>query len=436
MLRAALRDLVKTASGLVLANNALERPVRQRIEATGSAGLADYVDRVRQDPDELSALIELLVVPESWLFRDPGAFFAAAEFSRRRFADTGRPVRILCVPCATGEEPYSMAMALLDIGMAPAQFVIDAMDINAAGLVRARLGIFGRNAFRGEDLAFRERYFTSVADGGEALHPDVRKLVKFSQANLLAMNGASHHPPFDVIFCRNLLIYFDQPTQRRAVAILASLLDRHGLLFAGYAELPVFAHNGFVTAQLPGAFALRKAEAANASPAVAPVSAAARVPAPALAATTPTTPAASTATAVARPTSPAGDGVGKGVDVATASEAGALLSRARALADRGQSREAAACLESAIALAPDVAEAHALLGMIRNQEGDRVAAEASLRRALYLDPQHYEAMCQLALLKERGGDGAAAAQLRARAARVFARRQPASAGGNNAGGRP
>ncbi len=121
-------------------------------------------------------------------------------------------LRILSVPCATGEEPYSIAMALMDSGLPATRFRIDAVDVSLRVLDHARRGIYGRNSFRGADLPFRDRYFRQV-ENGHLLSEIVRERVDFRQGNLLAHDFASHEGLYDYIFCRNVLIYFDGEAQ-------------------------------------------------------------------------------------------------------------------------------------------------------------------------------------------------------------------------------
>src|SRR5262249_21641542 len=148
-------------------------------------------------------------VCETWFFRDPASFDAftqaALEWLGRNPAGT---LRILSVPCSTGEEPCSLAMRLLDSKVPPHRFVIDAVDVSGRSLARAQRALYGKNSFRGGDLSFRDRHFRETAEGFE-LSDTVRKCVRFHQDNVLAETFLAGHEPYQIIFCRNLLIYFD-----------------------------------------------------------------------------------------------------------------------------------------------------------------------------------------------------------------------------------
>ncbi len=247
--------ILRRLTGMNLARGTVDEAVAQRMEATGVASRKDYAESVTEA--ELRQLVELVVVPESWLFRDPQAFAAATALVRQRLAGGTRVVRILSVPCAGGEEPYSMAMALCDAGVNPESFLIDAVDISAACIARAEAGIFGRNAFRGKDLSFRERYFTALGNDSYRIQDALRARIRFSQGSILdAPLGSAG--TYDVIFCRNLLIYFDEPATAAAIARLAAVLDDDGMLLAGYAEVPSFVRHGFTPVPHRQAFALRK----------------------------------------------------------------------------------------------------------------------------------------------------------------------------------
>lgn len=391
----SLRQLLKDATGLVLSPETVERAVRERMLRLGLDAREDYAPQPRTP--EFEALVDLVVVPESWMFRDPAVFESALRFVQcRLLSHPGRQVRLLSLPCAGGEEPYSMAMALARAGIAPSMCRIDAVDLSQAAIERARLGRYTRNAFRGADLAFRDRWFRQ--DGDEYVIDDaLRRYVSFSRGNLLeaaalAKNGAR----YDLVFCRNLLIYFDEAGRATAAAALQELLADDGLLLSGFAEAPTFCRAGFAPQSLRDTYALQKQSVATVRrrPRLTPAEPAASLPRAALPAPPPAC-------------------------MADASVA-ALVAQARSQADAGRLAEAHQTCQEALALQPDLAEAWFLLGMVSECGGQPRAAERHLRRCLYLQPDHYEALCSLALLHELRGDAQDAALLRRRAARVHA----------------
>ena len=153
-------------------------------------------------------------------------------------------MRALSVPCSTGEEPYSIAMTLLDAGLSSEKFQIDAIDISAHLLDIARLGMFGSNSFRGSELKFRNQYFQKT-DAGFRLCDRVRQCVKFEQGNVLEERFRFGSEPYDFIFCRNLLIYFYNEAQGQALKSLRQLLTADGLLFVGSAETGLLTQHRF-----------------------------------------------------------------------------------------------------------------------------------------------------------------------------------------------
>ena len=402
--------LLRRATGLSVSKAVAERAVGQRMEQTGFSDSAAYLQALT--PAEMTQLIELVVVPESWLFRDPQAFYATVELVQERWA-RGRATRILSIPCAGGEEPYSMAMALRDGAVPKQAFSIDAYDLSPGCIERAQAGVYGRNAFRAQDVAFRERYFKHVADDAYRIIDALREQVTFRQGNLLQFDTATCSRHYDVIFCRNLLIYFDKPTTRAAIANLSALLADDGMLLAGYAEVPSFCQNGFAPLQFRQAFALKK----EATPPAAVIQVAALPPTRALRSVPPAprpAPARAAPAPAARP---------RPVPVQAPQPPADLLAEARRLADRGQLREAGEKCHAHLARVPEAAEAYFMLGMINELAGKMDLADDYWRRCIYLQPDHYEALCHLSLLAERNGNHTAAAAMKARAARIYQRRQ-------------
>ena len=412
------RELLRGATGLNLTAVVAERAVAERMARLGVTDAWAYLRAMA--PDELKALIELVVVPESWMFRDAEAFAAMVRFVRQRLTEApGRVLRILSIPCAGGEEPYSIAMALQDAGVPGTACVIDAIDLSEVALERARRGRYTRNAFRGADLAFRERHFTR--EGNEyQIHPGLREQVNFSQGNLLDIDAGANAGRYDVVFCRNLLIYFDDATTASAIAKLRLVLADEGLLFAGYAEVPAFCGHGFTPMRMPGAFALQKERRAAVRKRLPepPSMAGLAAPARSAAAFVPE-PGCAPAFAAA----PVPQRAPAGASAASAPDSAALLAQAARLADAGDYAGAAAACQALLRAGPASAHAYFILGMVSECQGHPGAAGDYWRRCVYLQPDHYEALCHLALLAGQNGDAVQAASFKQRAARVFSRRQ-------------
>jgi chemotaxis protein methyltransferase WspC len=429
MTLAACEQLLKESMGLDVASigaSAIERAVRHRQHACQLPDVHAYWEHLRGSQTELQELIDAVVVPETWFFRDRESFAVLARVVREELLHTSvaGPVRLLSVPCATGEEPYSIVMTLLDAGVPAERLRVEAVDICERLLRHARRGVYGNGSFRGADLHFRSRYFEPAAAGGQAgghlLSQSVCRLVQFQQGNLLAPDFLPGAARYDVIFCRNVLIYFDRPTQARALAVLSRLLTPNGMLFVGPAESGVVLEHDFRSAKLPLAFAFRKAETKSDElrppverrrsrevlperPAVARL---VRPPAPA-----PTPPVAR-----ALPPQP---------------NRPAELDDARTLADQGRFEEAAALCDVYLRKHGPTADVCFLLGLVRDASGRTSDAEAWYRKALYLDQHHEQALLHLALLLERHARPTEARVMRQRLQRVAAILK--AAGPNRAG---
>ena len=145
------------------------------------------------------------------------------------------PLRVLSLPCAGGEEPYSIAMTMRNIGLPVHRFQIDAVDISAQRLAMARRGVYSANAFRGPDLSFQSRYFHKSAQGYE-LDSSIRSTVRFVQASVLDPRLLEGSSPYNIVFCRNLLIYLGIPARLCLLTAIERLLTADGLLLIGHAD--------------------------------------------------------------------------------------------------------------------------------------------------------------------------------------------------------
>jgi len=393
----------------------VERALRQRCVAVGAVDLDHYWLRLQQLADEQQALIEAVIVPETWFFRYPESFTALASLAHKRLAELAgaRPLRLLSLPCSTGEEPYSLAMALLDAGIAPGAFLIDGMDISPSSVTKAGQAVYGRNAFRGSDLGFRERYFDAL-DEGHRLHGRVQQQVSLQVGNVLDPALASRDGLYDFVFCRNLLIYFDVPTQQRVFEVLKRLLHPQGVLFIGPAEGSLLARLGMRPLGIAQSFAYVRQEGGNAPLAVAPVQPARRTVPPLATAGYPPPgaplPRPLRVLPMAPKPAPAREHAREG-----ASE---LLASIARLANAGASEQARAECQRYLGQFAPSAQVYYWLGLLSDTEGDAQQALTHYRKALYLEPQHPEALVHLAALLASQGDLAGARRLQDRAARV------------------
>ena len=182
-------------------------------------------------------LVDQAVVTETWMFRDPAvhAYLAsgASEMLRRVHP---RPLRILSVPCSTGEEPYSVAMTLLDAGLSAEDFLIDAVDVSPRAVAKARSGHLGKHAFRGSAPVASRHVCVTEGRAGGVVSPRVRERVRFGVGNLVQGEGFDFTGEFDLVLCRNLLMYLLPSAQVIAVRRLVGALSEHGLLILGHAE--------------------------------------------------------------------------------------------------------------------------------------------------------------------------------------------------------
>ncbi|WP_019447966.1 protein-glutamate O-methyltransferase CheR [Cupriavidus sp. BIS7] len=424
----AIEALLKERIGLDAASvgaGVIARAVDDRRQVLGANDPATYWNLLHAVPDELQALIEAVVVPETWFFRHREALLTLARFAGQQVFGNAEPtLRILSLPCSTGEEPYSIAMALLDAGIPPHRFHIDAIDVSARALERARAGVYGDNAFRGQPLDFRERYFMPLPGGQAAyrLHEKVRSQVRLLTGNLIDPGLLQDATPYHFVFCRNLLIYFDPDTQCRAIETLRRLTRPDGMIFVGPAEASLLTREGMASAAVPLAFAF------HAQPVRAPATPAAPAT-PQFSGSAPATAQAGTRPAVLAPTRQVRphatpphaprltETTGAVVTKGAGQKEDTTLAAIAAMADRGELDRATAACQQYLTTHGTSADGWCLQGVLHDASGRTADAHAAYRKAVYLDPGHEEALYHLAALLDSAGDAAGAHRLRERAQR-------------------
>jgi chemotaxis protein methyltransferase WspC len=398
------------------------RAVKHRMAELGLRSLDRYECTLRESESELQALIDEVVVPESWFFRDDAPFEFIREYVRANWlAQTSRgPLRVLSLGCAGGEEPYSVSMTFCDLGLARSRFQIDAVDVSARRLALARQGIYSANAFRGSARGYQARYFRGQARGYE-IDPSVRATVRFLQANVLEPRLLEDVVPYDILFCRNVLIYLEPTARASLTATLNRLLRDDGVLVIGHADRVEWVGEPprFTAIGPPGCFAYGK------SAGVGPIGDRLQSESPLVAVACPGTDAVASQFASTVPELGVADVLASrstrsvGPSPARDNTTG-LLEQAGYLANEGRHPEALATCERLLKSKGPNAAVYHLMGMIHQATGAYARAEECFHRAVYLDPRHDEALLALALLAERAGDRRLAEGLRRRAQRIFA----------------
>ena len=187
--------------------------------------------------------LDRVLVPESWFRREAGALSAlAAEFGSRTAAP--QPLRVLCAPCSAGEEPISIALLLRDLGWPDEALHIDGVDLSRTAIAAAERGVYRKHSFRGVGQDWLKRHFEIVADGPNRRlrQPLAAASLQFSRADLFALPRTAIG--YDVVFCRNLLIYLEPAARQRLLQQLRLLCREDGLLFVGHAEAPLLQDAG------------------------------------------------------------------------------------------------------------------------------------------------------------------------------------------------
>ncbi len=314
--------------------------VRERMETTGIASRTAYLGHLKGSRRERQSLVESVRLPHTGFFSNPEPMAALKRWVTTHWLarPSKRALRLLSVPCATGEEPYSLAITLLEAGLEPNQFHIDAADINDRALRIAAAGVYPASALDDVGDSVRERYFVQEL-GGHRLAPAVRTQVTFLKVDLLGSSPPGHN--YDIIYGHSLMIYFVPAAQDRIVMRLERLLRPAGLLITGPrrtrgrggVSVPAWNEELFRARSAPATPAQRREEALESSTGV------------------------------------------------------AKLREAKSLMDARQLNRAASICIGVLQEHHACAQAVCLLGQIAQMEGRHAEAREYFRRALYLQPR-------------------------------------------------
>jgi chemotaxis protein methyltransferase WspC len=404
MFESKIEQLLHKRLGLELSavgKTAIKSGLHSRMRTLHLDREEQYVALLESSVQEINELVEEVVIPETWFFRNTHPFVVVTSFVAKQLArKKGAFVRLLSAPCSSGEEAYSLAIALVEAGIAAERFSIEGIDISGRALERAEKAIYRENSFRENDLHLRYKYFQKEGNHF-ILNARIRKMVHFRQGNILNNEFMQGLGIFDVLFCRNLLIYLDRQARQLAFVHIDKLLAPDGILFVGHAESGLLDRDLFRSTPYPKAFAFFRSGLENRTSADKPPAHPQKMKSYHSSLLADSYKYSTTSRFQSAQTDE-----GPPHKEKTADEND--LSRARQLADERRHTEATALVKEYLHRHGTSAEAYYLLGMIRVESGDTKEGAKMLRKAVYLEPNHVDALFLLSLLAERAGDFARA----------------------------
>lgn len=264
-----LAEVFRAEVGLLIAPEmrpSVERRLRDRVLARGLPSFAEYARVLRErSRAELDEAIDLVMVNETYFFREALqlAAFRTDILPVILEGKSTRRVDVWSAGCSTGEEVYTIAIAMLEAGLpSGTEARVLGTDVSRRCIAHARRGVYGRSAFRATPPELRARYFTSRPDG-EHVAPAVKAMTSFSQQNLLDPSRSALVGRVDAIFCRNVLIYLDDPARARLVEVFHERLAPGGFLLLGHSESLLHMQTPFEHVNVGGELVYRKPRAAS-----------------------------------------------------------------------------------------------------------------------------------------------------------------------------
>ena len=336
----------------------------------------EYYNRLTNSPQDFQDFVEQLIVPETWFFRNPSSFEFLQYYISQVLMPSlkeARPIRILSIACSSGEEPFSIAIQLLESGLKPQQFMIDGIDISQLALKKSDDGLYTKYSFRGinyDDPRLRT-YFETQGDSYK-IKNYASSCVSFHYGNILDESLLIYEYYYDIIFCKNLFIYMIPSAQEKLLFNINKLLLRKGVFIVSPVETALIKKAGYFSYPYPRSFAFQKKVFFG---------------------------KLKKDKEVMKELLPR-----QGKIEATTNfikEEENQLIKAKEYADSGKFEEAACICNKYLTVTGPNATAYFILGLIKHASDKDDEAEGYFLKTIYLEPKHYEALIYLALLSEK-----------------------------------
>ncbi|GAB1370564.1 protein-glutamate O-methyltransferase CheR [Candidatus Kapaibacterium sp.] len=349
----------------------------------------------------LQFLTDSIKVPETWFFRDVECYNYLHKYileNRNQF-NSNNPLNILSAPCSTGEEPYSIAIYALESSLGIDDFKITAIDLSTKSLETSQIGRYRKNSFRDNFTGLVEKYF-DLDDGDFFVKNHLKKPINFITANIVKNDFLENSNKFDVIFCKNLLIYLNDDARKIVLDNINKLLKNNGILMVGLSELSYFTRNGFDQIKHNFAFVCKKS----------------------------TIQYETKKESVIRPT------ISKKNRELTSNKTSKLttdfnnleglnlsncINQIKAFANIGNYERAEKLCNDILSFSNENIDAFYYLGLIWSSKQNFDKARDYFNKVLYLSPDHYESLIHLSLIYEANGNLQKSEIYRKRAEKVF-----------------
>ena len=264
------RDLIHEHLGLMYQPHQFDQVADRLAGLLVARGLESFMDyyyllKYGTEPEEWLKVMDALAVQETYFWREIDQLRSVVTnvvpFLASRL--NGRSLRIWSVPCATGEEPLTLAILLTEAGWFDRISIeLRGSDASPLAIERASKGVYGERSFRNLPPAMRDKYF-SEGDGGWVVNPALHRRVKYDIVNLMMEEQVSQHARAPIIFCRNVLIYFSDESIRRALGVFERLMPSPGFLCVGASESLLRRSASFDLQEIGGAFVYVKGDASG-----------------------------------------------------------------------------------------------------------------------------------------------------------------------------
>ncbi|MCD6398051.1 MAG: protein-glutamate O-methyltransferase CheR [Spirochaetaceae bacterium] len=265
------REFFYRKTGIIFSDSKryfVDKRLVQRMKETGHDSFRSYFSfmRFQASGEELQRLTNIMTVNETYFFREEYQFRSLVESMLPEIVknkEKGSTIKIWSIPSSSGEEPYSIALYLLEYwsGINNWDVKLVASDIDTEILRKAQEGIYSGRSVQNLDSRILRKYFTKLTNGDWRISEDLRQSVEFTTVNLNEPGSTRFYRNFDIIFCRNLLIYFDDLSRRRSAEVFYGALNPGGFICLGHSESMSRISSLFKVRKFPDSIVYQKLEA-------------------------------------------------------------------------------------------------------------------------------------------------------------------------------